>query len=137
MGKFVKNLLKVTAATAAVGGLCYAFKDKIKESKVYKDYDVDEKLNKVKTTIKEKMPKVFDNEEDYVEDDEIFFEDEDFNPEDSSRDYVSINNEPAAEADAAAEGAPEETEGDTDSSEVAADTDAASSDDGDIPTIEV
>lgn len=137
MGKFVKNLLKVTAATAAVGGLCYAFKDKIKESKVYKDYDVDEKLNKVKTTIKEKMPKVFDNEEDYVEDDEIFFEDEDFNPEDSSRDYVSINNEPAAEADADAEGAPEETEGDTDSSEAAADSYAASSDDGDIPTIEV
>lgn len=133
MGKFVKNLLKVTAATAAVGGLCYAFKDKIKESKVYKDYDVDDKINKVKTTIKEKMPKVFDNEEDYVEDDEIFFEDEDFNPEDSSRDYVSISNEPAAEADADAE----ESEGDTESSEDNAESDDASSDDGDIPTIEV
>jgi hypothetical protein len=100
MSKLFKNLVRVSVAVATVGGLCYAFKDKIKESKAYQDYDVDTKLNKVKTTIKEKMPKVFDNEEDYVEDDEIFFEDEEFDPEKTSRDYVSINLDQTSEENA-------------------------------------
>lgn len=91
MGKVIKNFVKLTVAAAAVGGLCYAFKDKIKDSQVYKDYDVDNKLKKVKTTIKEKMPKVFDNEEDYVDEDEIFFDDLDLAAEDVERDYVSID----------------------------------------------
>lgn len=98
MGKVVKNLFKIGVAAAAVGGICYAFKDKIKESQVYKDYDMDTKLNKVKTTLKEKMPKVFDNEQDYVDDDELFFEDEGFNPDKDSRDYVSINTDVVSEA---------------------------------------
>lgn len=96
MGKLVKGIVKFTAAAAAVGGLCYVFRDKIKETQVYKDYDVDSKINKVKTTIKEKMPKFFENEEDFVEDDEIFFDDLDLTAEDVERDYVDI------EADASA-----------------------------------
>jgi hypothetical protein len=44
MGKLLKGLVTITAASAAVGGLCYVFKDQIKESKVYKDNNVDEKL---------------------------------------------------------------------------------------------
>jgi hypothetical protein len=124
MSKFFKNLVRVSVAAAAVGGLCYAFKDKIKDSKVYQDYDVDTKLNKVKTTIKEKMPKVFDNEEDYVEDDEIFFEDEEFNPENASRDYVSINLDSSPE---------DETKPDDNASDDAVSDDTAD----DVPTIEV
>lgn len=88
MGKVLKSFVKVTVAAAAVGGICYAFKDKIKDSKVYKEHDVDGKIAKVKTTIKEKMPKIFDNEKDYVEDDEIFFDDLD---DTAARDYVSID----------------------------------------------
>ena len=123
MGKLLKGLVTLTAATAAVGGLCYVFKDQIKESKVYKDYDVDEKIkkvkntinenetfnkvkdkvnenetfNKVKDTLKEKMPKVFDNEADYVDEGEIFFDDLDAAT--SDRDYVSIDAEDKSETD--------------------------------------
>lgn len=87
MGKLLKSMVKVGVAAAAVGGLCYVFKDKIKSSKVYQEYDVDDKIAKVKSTIKEKMPKA-DNEKDYVDDDEIFFDDLDSSAE---RDYVSID----------------------------------------------
>ena len=123
MGKLLKGLVTLTAATAAVGGLCYVFKDQIKESKVYKDYEVDEKLkkvkntinenetfnkvkdkvnenetfNKVKDTLKEKLPKVFDNEADYVDEGEIFFDDLDAAT--SDRDYVSLDAEDKADAD--------------------------------------
>lgn len=93
MAKLLKGFVKVTVAAAAIGGICYVFKDKIKESKVYKDYDMDSKIKKVTTTIKEKMPKVFDNEEDYVDEDEIFFDDLDLGAEDVERDYVSIEPE--------------------------------------------
>ncbi len=72
MGKFFKGVVKFSVAAAAVGGLCYAFKDKIRESKVYQDNNVDEKINKVKTTIKDKMPKIFDNEDDIEEDVPMF-----------------------------------------------------------------
>lgn len=124
MGKVIKNFVKLTVAAAAVGGLCYAFKDKIKDSQVYKDYDVDNKLKKVKTTIKEKMPKVFDNEEDYVDEDEIFFDDLDLAAEDVERDYVSI----VPDADAA-EAKQDET------SSVATDDDKTS--EKVVPTIEL
>jgi hypothetical protein len=142
MSKLFKNLVKVSVAAATVGGLCYAFKEKIRESKVYKDYDVDTKLNKVKTTIKDKMPKVFDNEEDYVEDDEIFFEDEEFNPEKASRDYVSINLDSVSDE---AENASEDKTSETEASETEASEDktsedkkdADSSESGDVPTIEL
>ena len=123
MGKLLKGLVTLTAATAAVGGLCYVFKDQIKESKVYKDYEVDEKLkkvkntinenetfnkvkdkvnenetfNKVKDTLKEKLPKVFDNEADYVDEGEIFFDDLDAAT--SDRDYVSLDADDKADAD--------------------------------------
>ena len=88
MGKLFKSLVKVGVAAAAVGGICYAFKDKIKESKVYQEYDLDDKIQKVKSTIKDKMPKS-DNEKDYVDDDEIFFDDLDAGS--TERDYVSID----------------------------------------------
>jgi hypothetical protein len=130
MSKLIKNLVKISVAAATVGGLCYAFKDKIKESKPYQDYDVDTKLNKVKTTIKEKMPKVFDNEEDYVEDDEIFFEDEEFNPENSSRDYVSINLDQTSDTENAAD----ETKDDASDEEK---NDVSDETAGDVPTIDV
>lgn len=107
MGKLFKSLVKVGVAAAAVGGLCYAFKDKIKDSKVYQEYDLDDKIAKVKSTIKEKMPKT-DNEKDYVEDDEIFFDDLDAGT--TERDYVSIDTETtdntAAEADEADDSVP-------------------------------
>lgn len=112
MGKLLKGVAKFTVAAAAVGGLCYMFKDQIKESKVYKEHDVDGKINKVKSTIKEKMPKIFENEEDFVEDDEIFFNDEGMSAEDTARDYVDIDAEstPATEdVSEAAEEAAEET----------------------------
>ena len=82
MGKFFKGVVKFSVAAAAVGGLCYAFKDKIRESKVYQDNNVDEKINKVKTTIKDKMPKIFDNEDD-IEEDDLFADDLDLEMEDA------------------------------------------------------
>jgi hypothetical protein len=129
MAKFFKNLVKVSVAAATVGGLCYVFKDKIKESKPYQDYDVDTKLSKVKTTIKEKMPKVFDNEEDYVEEDEIFFDDEEFNPENSSRDYVSINLDSASPED--------KTDDDSDNDSDKASDEVSDESADDVPTIDV
>ena len=92
MGKLIKGALKVTAVDAAVGGLCYVFKDKIKETKVYQDNNMDEKINKVKETIKQKMPKVFDNEADFDEED-ANLGDVELDAEDINRDYVSINTE--------------------------------------------
>ena len=93
MGKFFKGVVKFSVAAAAVGGLCYAFKDKIRESKVYQDNNVDEKINKVKTTIKDKMPKIFDNEDD-IEEDDLF--------EDANRDYVTINPDDSEKSEEAA-----------------------------------
>lgn len=125
MGKVVKSLAKLTVAAVAVGGVCYAFKDKIKESKVYKDYDVEGKIKKVKDTIKEKMP-VFDNEEDYVEDDEIFFEDVDTS--EVQRDYVSIV---PSEEDAEEEALEAPAEDDTE------ETSEEASEDTEVPTIDL
>lgn len=96
MGKFFKGVVKFTVAAAAVGGLAYVFKDQIKESKPYKEYEVDEKIKKVKTTLKEKMPAIFDNEADFVEEDDLF-EDLDLAAEDVERDYVSITPETVVE----------------------------------------
>lgn len=60
-GKF----LKATAAIAAIGGVCYVFRDKIKNSTVYQSLDVDDKVEKVKSTIKEKMPVKDEADRDY------------------------------------------------------------------------
>ena len=54
MGK--GKLFKAAATIAAIGGVCYVFRDKIKNSTVYQSLDMDDKLEKVKHTIKEKMP---------------------------------------------------------------------------------
>lgn len=138
MGKVLKSFVKVTVAAAAVGGICYAFKDKIKDSKVYKEHDVDGKIAKVKTTIKEKMPKVFDNEKDYVEDDEIFFDDLDDTAE---RDYVSIDtdtdddSQETAGTSEAAKAEPDET---ASSNDEKAPESISDSDDGEgVPTIDI
>lgn len=88
MGKLIKGIVKFSVAAATVGGLCYVFKDKIKQSKFYQEYDVDTKIDKVKTSIKDKLS-AFEDEADIIEDDEIIFED--MNQEDSSRDYVSLD----------------------------------------------
>lgn len=126
MGKFFKGIVKFTVAAGTVAGLCYVFKDKIKETKVYQDNNMDEKIQKVKTTIKEKMPKVFDNEDD-IEEDDLFADDLDLEVEDANRDYVTID--PEAEADK-----PEDSE--TSSDDTLDDT-QDDSEDGDVPTIEV
>ncbi|MBO5390013.1 MAG: hypothetical protein IJZ96_05970 [Lachnospiraceae bacterium] len=96
MGKLFKGVAKFTIAAAAIGGLAYVFKDQIKESKPYKEYEVDEKIKKVKTTLKEKMPAIFDNEADFVEEDDLSL-DLDLAAEDVERDYVSITPEAVVE----------------------------------------
>ncbi|MDE6025264.1 MAG: hypothetical protein K2G45_07420 [Lachnospiraceae bacterium] len=126
MGKVVKGMLKFTVAAAAVGGICYAFKDKIKESKVYQEHNFDEKIKKVTTAIKDKLPMSNENEEDFVEEDEIFFED--ITP--AERDYVSINQDEQPAAEVKEADTPKDTE-DTEASD-ADDTEAA-----DVPTIDV
>ena len=54
MGK--GKLFKAAATIAAIGGVCYVFRDKIKNSTVYQSLDMDDKVEKVKHTIREKMP---------------------------------------------------------------------------------
>ena len=109
MGKFFKGVVKFSVAAAAVGGLCYAFKDKIRESKVYQDNNVDEKINKVKTTIKDKMPKIFDNEDD-IEEDDLFADDLDLEMEDANRDYVTITPDDSEKSEGAAAEEPEKSD---------------------------
>lgn len=135
MGKLFKSLVKVGVAAAAVGGICYAFKDKIKESKIYQEYDLDDKIQKVKSTIKDKMPKS-DNEKDYVDDDEIFFDDLDAGS--AERDYVSIDTD---SKDEDAEDSSSETTDDVAESENDDESDEAASDKTDdtdgVPTINI
>ena len=88
MGKLFKGLFKFTVAAAAVGGIAYACKDQIKESQVYKDYDVDGKIQKVKSTIKEKMPKSEDFDEEFEEVEDI---EDDITNEEAG--YVSLDPE--------------------------------------------
>ena len=125
MGKLFKSLVKVGVAAAAVGGICYAFKDKIKESKVYQEYDLDDKIQKVKSTIKDKMPKS-DNEKDYVDDDEIFFDDLDAGS--AERDYVSIDTDSKDED--AEESSAEDSSSENEDIEDTEDTDS-------VPTINI
>ena len=46
MGK--GKLFKAAATIAAIGGVCYVFRDKIKNSTVYQSLDMDDKVEKVK-----------------------------------------------------------------------------------------
>ena len=131
MRKTTKGLLTITIAAAAIGGLCYIFKDQIKDSKVYKENDVDGKIKKVKTTIKSKMPKVFDREEDFVEEDELFFDD---NISDEPRDYVSLKPE-GSEVEANFESNSAETASEDDTAKK--DDTEASEDEEEVPTIEI
>ncbi|MGN0436815.1 MAG: hypothetical protein ACI4D8_09330 [Wujia sp.] len=122
MGKLFKGVVKFTVAAATVTGVCYLFKDKIKQSKFYQEYDVDGKLDKVKNTIIEKLPKSdVENEEDIVDDDEIFFEEAEA---DTTRDYVSLD--------------AEHTAGDSEeSSDDEATDEEASNNEEDVPTIDM
>lgn len=63
MGK--GKLFKAAATIAAIGGVCYVFRDKIKNSTVYQSLDMDDKVEKVKNTIKEKMPAKEEPEHNY------------------------------------------------------------------------
>ena len=63
MGK--GKLFKAAATIAAIGGVCYVFRDKIKNSTVYQSLDMDDKVEKVKNTIKEKMPEKEEPERNY------------------------------------------------------------------------
>lgn len=63
MGK--GKLFKAAATIAAIGGVCYVFRDKIKNSTVYQSLDMDDKVEKVKNTIKEKMPAKEEPERNY------------------------------------------------------------------------
>lgn len=63
MGK--GKLFKAAATIAAIGGVCYVFRDKIKNSTVYQSLDMDDNVEKVKNTIKEKMPAKEEPERNY------------------------------------------------------------------------
>ena len=63
MGK--GKLFKAAATIAAIGGVCYVFRDKIKNSTVYQSLDMDDMVEKVKNTIKEKMPAKAEPERNY------------------------------------------------------------------------
>ena len=63
MGK--GKLFKAAATIAAIGGVCYVFRDKIKNSTVYQSLDMDDKVEKVKNTMKEKMPAKEEPERNY------------------------------------------------------------------------
>lgn len=90
MGKH--GLLKVVVTAAAVGGVCYAFRDKIKETKVYKSLDVEDKVEKAKRTIKEKTAEKKDDDRDYFTLNEDGQENE--NPEDCAAcEEVAAENE--------------------------------------------
>lgn len=70
------KLLKTVVAAAAIGSVCYAFRDKIKASTAYQKLDekidvddkvskVNEKVAKVKDSIMEKMPVKDETDRDY------------------------------------------------------------------------
>lgn len=74
---FIGNLIALTATVATIGGVCYIFRDKIKESDVYKKSA--DKLS----GLRNKMCDNCSNEDDFYFDDDFdddfeddFFEDE-------------------------------------------------------------
>ena len=114
-GGLLGKLLTAAACGAAIGGACYIFRDKIKESKIYEDLKIDDKL----MTLKDLLTRDSEDEEDYFDEDEYIFETGDtasdmHNTEDAGRNYVSLN---TAETDHA-----EMQTGDADTASVADDT---------------
>lgn len=83
------KLITMAAAAAAIGGACYAFRDKIKASKLYEELGVDDKLHSLKELLKREK-----DEEDFFEEDEYIFDTEN---DDSNRNYVSIHTEASPE----------------------------------------
>ena len=72
------KLLKTVVAAAAIGSVCYVFRDKIKASTAYQKLDekidvddkvskVNEKVAKVKDSIMEKMPVKDETDRDYLD----------------------------------------------------------------------
>lgn len=95
MGKH--GLFKLMVTAAAIGGVCYAFRDKIKETKIYKSLDVEDKVEKAKRTIKDKI----DSKED--KDREYFTLDDDKENNSSIDTDAPTENEEAATVDEAPE----------------------------------
>ncbi|MCR5149499.1 MAG: hypothetical protein K6C35_11130 [Eubacterium sp.] len=101
------GVIKFTVAAAAVSGICYLFRDDLKSSKTYQKYEVDEKINKARTAVKDKTATIKDKATALkekapwnkaasdVEDDEL---DIIIGDEAADRDYVSIDAEDTAEA---------------------------------------
>ena len=147
------GLFKVTAAAAAVAGIAYLFKDEIKGTEAYQTlntkYDVDTKLSEAAKKAKEaayvakdkakdaaftakdkakeaykKSPWASASDEDIFEDDEIVLNEDGV---ESTRDYVEIKTDEAAEAvdavkEEAAEAVDAVKEGAAEAADAAADT---------------
>ena len=58
----MKNLTKFALTIAAVGGVCYLFKDKIKNSKAYQTVESNESVKKAKAAASDSYHKVKDSE---------------------------------------------------------------------------
>lgn len=125
MGKnsFLGGVAKFTLAAATVAGICYMFKDEIRGSKAYQELEVDDKLSKAKTAIKdttttikekaqEKAPWL-SNESEIIDDNEIILD----GAAPAERDYVSLDPEEASDSQEAAaqEETPEEAADSADS----------------------
>ncbi|SEG05680.1 hypothetical protein SAMN04487934_10754 [Eubacterium ruminantium] len=101
------GVIKFTVAAAAVSGICYLFRDDLKSSKTYQKYEVDEKINKARTAVKDKTATIKDKATALKEkapwnkavsdeeDDEL---DLIIGDEAADRDYVSIDAEDTSEA---------------------------------------
>lgn len=88
---FLGKTLAVIGAVAAIGGVCYVFRDKIKECKLYKNLDVDDKLKKAKSFVNDKMPTSCNCDKDDFEEDFFYDDDEDDTPAAPvQREYTSI-----------------------------------------------
>ncbi len=99
------NVVKIAAAAAAVSGICYLFKDEIKGSKAYQQLDVEEKISKAKTAIKDTKNQIKEKapwantEQDIIEDDEIILD----SNAPKERDYVSLDGEETKTEEVAAD----------------------------------
>lgn len=83
------KLIAFTTAVAAIGGVCYVFRDKIKESSAFKT--ASDKANDLYDTVKSKMNK--DDDDFFFDDDDFFDETDDFadtNDSTGEREYTSI-----------------------------------------------